>query len=223
MNQQFTNERYIRQQDIVPAERLRSITATVIGVGAIGRQVALQLAAMGVVRLKLVDFDVVEPVNLASQGFLEKNVGKLKVQATCDLCRQINSSVEIQPLADRFRRGMDVGNAVFCAVDRIDTRRLIWDSVKNQVSFFCDGRMTAESLRILIACDLQSRRYYPTTLFSAAEAYTGPCTARTTIYCSNIAAGLMLTQFAKYLRQLPIEADIQLNLLASELAVAGEG
>jgi len=42
-----TEERYSRQKDIVPPERIAVCKATVIGVGAIGRQVALQLAAMG--------------------------------------------------------------------------------------------------------------------------------------------------------------------------------
>ena len=37
-------DRFIRQQGLVPHEPLRQLTATVIGVGAIGRQVALQLA-----------------------------------------------------------------------------------------------------------------------------------------------------------------------------------
>lgn len=48
----------------------------------------------------------------------------------------------------------------------------------------------------------------------------GSCTAKTTIYCANIAAGLMVAQFTKYLRQMPIDYDIQLNLLASELSVS---
>ena len=52
------------------------------------------------------------------------------------------------------------------------------------------------------------------------EAYAGPCTAKTTIYCANIAAGLMLAQFTRHLRQLPVEPDIQLNLLACELNLA---
>ena len=42
------SDRYSRQRDIIPLERLAACRATVIGVGAIGRQVALQLAAMGV-------------------------------------------------------------------------------------------------------------------------------------------------------------------------------
>ena len=214
-----TDQRYSRQRDIVPAERLAACKATVIGVGAIGRQVALQLAAMGISWLQLIDFDLVEESNLASQGYLEEDLSKPKVVATAELCRRINSGLEIQQVNDRFRRSMEIGNAVFCCVDSISIRQLIWESVKDTVAFFCDGRMSAEVLRVLVACDAASRQHYPNTLFAAQEAYTGSCTAKTTIYCANIAAGLMIAQFAKYLRNLPVEADIQVNLLASEMSV----
>jgi molybdopterin/thiamine biosynthesis adenylyltransferase len=55
MNRQ---DRDLRQRDIVPPEQLANCRATVIGVGAVGRQVALQLAAMGVPWIQLIDFDV---------------------------------------------------------------------------------------------------------------------------------------------------------------------
>ena len=220
MNVEQQKERYMRQKDIVPDERLTNCKAAIIGVGAIGRQVALQLAAMGIPWLQLVDFDNVDASNLASQGYLEADFEKPKVEATALLCKQINNCVEILWDKQPFRRSMDTGNVVFCAVDRIYTRRLIWDAVKDKTNFFTDGRMNAEVLRILSACDSESRQYYPTTLFNSEEAYEGPCTAKTTIYCANIAAGLMISQFTKYLRQLPIDNDIQLNLLASEITVA---
>ena len=223
MNAEHIEERYSRQQDIIPADRLAACKATVIGVGAIGRQVALQLTAMGIPWLQIIDFDVVEPSNLASQGYLEDDLGKLKVDATADLCRKINSDLEIHIVPERFRRSMKIGNIVLCCVDKIDARRLIWQAVKNKVNCFFDARMSAEVLRVLTACDFESRKHYPTTLFNADEAFVGPCTAKTTIYCANIAAGLMLAQFTKYLRQLPIDCDIQLNLLASELNVAELG
>jgi sulfur carrier protein ThiS adenylyltransferase len=213
------NERYSRQKDIVPPERIAVCKATVIGVGAIGRQVALQLTAMGIPWLQLVDFDLVETSNLASQGYLEEDLGKLKVEATTAQCRRINSGIEIVSVAERFRRSMEIGTAVFCCVDKIDVRRLIWEAGGNAVPLYVDGRMSAETLRVLTACDSTSRQHYPTTLFRAEEAFVGACTAKTTIYCANIAAGLMIAQFTKYLRQLPVEADIQLNLLASELCV----
>ncbi len=213
-------ERYSRQKDIVPAERIGACKATVIGVGAIGRRVALQLTAIGTPWLQLVDFDLVEASNLASQGYFEEDLGKLKVQATAALCMKVNSNLETAVMPERFRRSMEVGTAVFACVDSIDVRRLIWDAVKDKVTFFCDARMSAEVLRVLTVCDSKSRTHYPTTLFRTEEAFAGPCTAKTTIYCANIAAGLMVAQFTKHLRQLPIESDLQLNLLASELNVA---
>ncbi len=215
-----TNERFSRQRDIVPADRLLACKATVIGVGAIGRQVALQLAAMGISWLQLIDHDQVEESNLASQGYLEDDLNRSKVEATSDLCQQISYSLEVHEIKERFKRSMEIGNAIFCCVDSIDTRRLIWEAVKDKVGFYVDGRMIAEVLRVITACDITSRQHYPTTLFSAEQAFQGSCTAKTTIYCTNIAAGMMISQFTKYLRNFPIDSDIQLNLLTSELSVA---
>jgi sulfur carrier protein ThiS adenylyltransferase len=215
----MSTERYSRQKDIVPIERISQCRATVIGVGAIGRQVALQLTAIGIPWLKLLDFDVVEESNLASQGYLQSDLGKAKVDATSQLCRQINPELDIQISYERFKRSHKIGNCIFTCVDSIESRKLIWDAVKDKASFFTDGRMAAEVLRVLTVSDSQSKEHYSTTLFSSEEAFVGSCTAKTTIYCANIAAGFMLAQFTKYLRQLPIEPDIQVNLLASEINV----
>ena len=213
------DDRFSRQADIVPRERILGCKATVIGVGAIGRQVASQLAAIGLSWMQLIDHDVVEESNLASQGYFEDDLKRFKVHATADICHQTNPGLELYTINERFKRSTLVGNCVFCCVDSIVTRRLIWDAVKNKVNFYCDGRMSAEVLRIVTSCDEKSRQYYPQTLFAAEQAHAGPCTAKTTIYCANIAAGLMLAQFTKYLRQLLVDYDIQLNLLASELNV----
>ena len=213
------DDRFSRQADIVPRERILDCKATVIGVGAIGRQVALQLTAIGVPHLQLIDFDHVEISNLATQGYLVTDMNQPKVAATATFCRQMNSDLNVEMILDRFKRSTPVGNCVFCCVDSIVTRRLIWDAVKDKVNFYCDGRMSAEVLRIVTSCDEKSRQYYPQTLFAAEQAQAGPCTAKATIYCANIAAGFMLAQFTKYLRLLPVDPDIQINLLASELNV----
>lgn len=213
------DERFSRQADIVPRERILDCKATVIGVGAIGRQVALQLAAIGLLWLQIVDHDAIEESNIASQGYFEDDLGRFKVHATADICHQINPKLELYSISERFKRSLPVGNCVLCCVDSIVTRRLIWDAVKDKVNFFVDGRMSAEVLRVITACDEKSRQYYPQTLFTAEQAQAGPCTAKTTIYCANIAAGFMLAQFTKYLRLLPVDPDIQVNLLASELNV----
>jgi sulfur carrier protein ThiS adenylyltransferase len=214
-------DRDLRQRDIVPPERLAACRTTVVGVGAIGRQVVLQLAAIGTPWIELVDFDVVEPANLACQGYFEADVGLRKVDATAALVRQINSQVEIHLEAERFRRSMEIGNVLFVCVDKIDTRRLIWEAAKDRITFLADGRMSAEVVRVLAVCDPAGRKHYPTTLFAAGEAHAGACTSKSTIFASNIAAGLMLEQFTRWLRGLPVDADMCLNLLAGEMQVGG--
>jgi sulfur carrier protein ThiS adenylyltransferase len=75
----------------------------------------------------------------------------------------------------------------------------------------------------LALADSASRQQYPQTLFTNQEAYAGSCTAKATIYCANVAAGLMLSQFAKWLRGLATDFDCQMNLLSAELTVAEAG
>jgi tRNA A37 threonylcarbamoyladenosine dehydratase len=87
------DDRFSRQADIVPRERILDCKATVIGVGAIGRQVALQLTAIGVPHLQLIDFDQVEISNLATQGYLVTDMNQPKVDATAAFCRQMNSDL----------------------------------------------------------------------------------------------------------------------------------
>jgi len=215
----MSNERYSRQADIVPRDRILDCKATVIGIGAIGRQVAIQLTAIGVPVLQLVDFDHVDLSNLTTQGYMHKDLKRPKVDVTAEFCREINYDLQVEVILDRFKRTTPVGNCVFVCVDKIDARKHIWDAVKDKVNFFVDGRMSAEVLRVITACDEKSREYYPQTLFTPTEAHAGPCTAKSTIYCANIAAGFMLAQFTKYLRLLPVDSDIQINLLASELNV----
>lgn len=210
-------DRYSRQRDLVPVDKISRCMATVIGVGAIGRQVALQLTAIGVPQLQLIDFDTVEVENLSPQGYLEEDLGRLKVDATADLCRRLNSLVELQVVPHRFGRSMQVGNAVFVCVDSIVTRRHLFEALKDSASFLADMRMSAEVVRVLVVTDGKGREYYPTTLFGAEEAQGGTCTAKATIYTSNIAAGLAVGQFTRYLRSLPVEADMSLNILTSEM------
>jgi molybdopterin-synthase adenylyltransferase len=213
------SDRFARQQDLVPPERLRAVTATVIGVGAIGRQVALQLAALGVPRLQLIDFDTVEATNITTQGYYHSDLGTPKVLATSQILQQIDPTIDVETITDRFRPRHAVGDAIFCCVDSIATRATIWRSVQRTCSFWADGRMLGEVLRILTVADGIGLEHYPSTLFPPEEAQPGRCTARSTIYTANLAAGLMLHQFTRWLRHIPVEADLTLNLLAGEFSV----
>ena len=214
-----TEDRFTRQQELVPIEKLKNLKVTVIGVGAIGRQVAIQLAAIGARQIQLIDFDRVEPTNITTQGYFENDLRKTKVEATANHIRRIDSSLQVLSIQDRYRPQHHVGDVVFCCVDSISSRSAIWRTVKAQHQFWCDGRMLGEVIRILTATNQQSRNHYQTTLFPQTEAQSGTCTSQSTIYTANLAAALMLHQFTRWMRGTSCDSDLTLNLLASELTV----
>jgi molybdopterin-synthase adenylyltransferase len=227
-------DRDLRQRDLVPPGKLGCCAALVIGVGAVGRQVSLQLTAMGVKYLTLVDFDTVDVVNLAPQGYAPEDLGNPKVQATAEWCLRLNPDLLVYPINERFRRSspktimcfgaareLDVRRlTVFSCVDSISARGIVWDVVKDRASFFADARMSAEVIRVLASDRPAVDAHYPATLFAQDQAYAGACTAKSTIYTASIAAGLMLSQFTRWLRGLPLDRDLLLNLLAGELTAA---
>jgi len=219
-------DRDARQRGLVPPDRLAQLHVLVIGVGAIGRQVALQLASLGVLRMTLMDHDRVGVENLAVQGYWPGDLDQPKVQATGNLCTQMLPDMELTLLPERYRRfpgwSADAGRnpVVMACVDSITTRKLIWESQKGHAALFVDGRMQAEVMRILAQDERTDPQFYASSLFAEAEAQVGPCTARSTIYTASIAAGLMVAQLARWLRGLPVVPDQTLNLLSSELITA---
>ncbi len=190
-----------------------------IGVGAIGRQVAMQLAAIGAPDIQLIDFDAVDETNITTQGYLADDIGRPKVQATAEAIHRLDSSVRVTPVQDRYRAKLQIGDAVFCCVDSISARGAIWRSAGRRCQFWSDGRMLGETIRILSAADAHDFGRYPETLFSQSDAQTGSCTSRSTIYAASIAAGLMVHQFTRWLRRIPVDFDTTLNLLAGECTV----
>jgi len=199
---------------------LADIRATVIGVGAIGRPLAIALAAIGTPRIQIVDFDVVDLSNVTTQGYLAAEIGRPKVQATATAIGQLDSAIVVECIEDRYRPRLEIGDAVFCCVDSIDARSAIWRSAGSRCRFWCDGRMLSEVIRVLAATESVGRDHYPTTLFRQSEAQAGRCTARSTIYAAGIAAGLMVHQFTRWLRGFSVDRDTSLNLLAGEWAIS---
>jgi hypothetical protein len=221
--------RDLRQRELVPPDNLAMCHGLVIGVGAIGRQVALQLAATGIPELTLIDHDVVDVVNLAPQGYAPEDLGHAKVAASAAWCRRLNPEILVHTQSERFRRSstrtlscFDQSErqlVVFSCVDSIETRKLIWESVQQRAAAFFDGRMSAEVVRVLASTNPAMDQPYVQTLFAPDRAFVGSCTAKSTIYTASIAAGLMVAQFTRWLRRIPVDSDVVLNLLASEMTV----
>jgi sulfur carrier protein ThiS adenylyltransferase len=76
--------------------KLPSATVGIAGVGGLGSNVAVALARVGVGRLVIADFDVVQPSNLNRQHFFLDDLGEPKVMALKRTIARINPSADVQ-------------------------------------------------------------------------------------------------------------------------------
>ncbi|MDD2463758.1 MAG: sulfur carrier protein ThiS adenylyltransferase ThiF [Desulfobulbus sp.] len=74
----------------------------IAGVGGIGSNVALNLVRSGVNRLKIVDFDRIEPSNLNRQFYFADQIGMFKAEALVVNLTRINPQVRIEPFIQRI-------------------------------------------------------------------------------------------------------------------------
>lgn len=77
-------------------EKLKKATVAIAGLGGLGSNVAVSLARVGVGRLILVDFDVVEPSNLNRQQYFIKHIGMKKTEALRKLLEDINPFIKVE-------------------------------------------------------------------------------------------------------------------------------
>lgn len=208
--------RFIRQADFVPARALEEKRVWIIGCGAIGRQVALQLAAIGVRELGLVDFDTVTPTNVTTQGFTAADVGKEKVFALEEAIKGIDPDIKVHPICDKFRPEQKLDGVVFVCVDSIEARHRIMEVLGDKVELLIDGRMLGENWRVLAFNDKETKDHYKSTLFPPGEAIEGRCTAHATIYSAAMPASWMVHQLTKHLRGFGLDQDMACNMLAGE-------
>ena len=113
--------------------KLKNSSALIIGTGGLGSPVALYLAAAGVGRIGLVDYDVVDKSNLQRQVIHgTSTIGKLKVESARDKLVDLNPDIEVviynEPYtsanAMRIAAGYDV---IIDGTDNFPTRYLTND------------------------------------------------------------------------------------------------
>ena len=182
------SDRFIRQQDILPPEKLVKRAVTVIGCGAVGSFTVLTLAKMGITDITVYDGDTVEEHNLPNQWYRPDHIGMNKTDALWDVIYDF-TGVELKANAYHYERETLRG-IVICCVDSMDTRLKIWREVKKyEPELYIDTRMGAEVGKVLVVHPSLSNscRKYEEDLYPSNEAYHAPCTAKATIYC---AAGL---------------------------------
>ncbi len=98
----------------VGQRRLKAARVLIVGTGGLGAPAALYLAAAGVGRIGLVDFDVVDVSNLQRQILFETNdLGRLKSEVAAERLRARNPHIEVVVHPVR----LDASNALDIAAD----------------------------------------------------------------------------------------------------------
>lgn len=113
-------ERYARLQliDWWDQKAVSGSTVLVLGAGAVGNEVAKNLALSGVGRLVIVDFDVVEGSNLTrSVLFRPQDAGRAKAKVAAEAVRRLNPDVEAIPVVGDME--WDLGHGWFVDADAI--------------------------------------------------------------------------------------------------------
>jgi adenylyltransferase/sulfurtransferase len=121
--------------------RLKGSSVLVIGTGGLGSPVALYLAAAGVGRIGLVDYDVVDASNLQRQVIHGiAGIGRLKVESARQRLLDLNPDIEVEAYNEPFtsENAMRIAQGFDLLVDGTDnfpTRYLT-----NDVWFFSASR-----------------------------------------------------------------------------------
>ena len=114
--------------------RLKAASVLMIGTGGLGAPVGMYLAAAGVGRIGIVDFDVVEESNLQRQIIHgTKDLGRRKIESARDRLRDINPHIEIETHESRLTshnamrlfRNYDI---IVDGTDNFPTRYLVNDA-----------------------------------------------------------------------------------------------
>ncbi len=109
-------------------ERLQNSHALIIGLGGLGSPVSIYLAAAGVGRLTLVDFDRVDLSNLQRQiVHTTSRIGQLKVESARDALEALNPEVEVhciprQPGPAELHEQVAAADVVIDGSDNFATR-----------------------------------------------------------------------------------------------------
>lgn len=211
-NQNLQN-RFLRQLDIVPTEKL-SFPITVIGAGAIGSATVVTLAKMGCPNIMVWDADTLEDVNIPNQLCKPAMISRPKVEALAELVDEL-TEIQIKQVNRRYM-GQSLEGVVIVTVDNMTTRQKVWKRVKlnRKVPLLLDSRMGAEFARIyaIFPANVVDGDFYEQNLYNSDDAERLPCSARSIIYCPTVIAGYIALLVKQHAVGQPLPREVLIDL-----------
>jgi len=117
--------------------KVKAATVGIAGLGGLGSAIAVALARVGVGRLIVADFDVVEPSNLNRQQYFTDQIGMLKTEALIFNLRKINPYVAVEAHAvkltpDSILPIFGTVDVMIEAFDRADQKAMLMQAFASQ-------------------------------------------------------------------------------------------
>lgn len=174
-----------RHATIFDPARFGDRQVDIVGCGATGSRIALELAKMGVQNLHLYDFDDIESHNLANQVFGLEDVGRPKVDALADRI-YADTGLVVTKHNEAVTGRTQLGNIVFLLTDTMASRKEIWSGAirhKLHVALMIETRMGADQGRVYTVdpTSFMDVKFWEENLYEDREAPESLCGSRVTV------------------------------------------
>jgi len=144
------------------------------------------VSKLGFENIKVIDYDKIEKVNIPNQFYREKDIGELKVNALKDIVKDF-TGLEIETINEKIEESTEFNFinlntiVVFC-LDNIETRKLIYEKIKDFPITLIDTRMGGEGYQIYnidLSEEEEKKEYEKRLELITAET---PCGEKSVIY-----------------------------------------
>ena len=201
------NERFLRNRDIIPQEKLDALS--VIGLGGTGSAVILLGSIMGFPKIEGWDRDDMALHNLSTTVYPSSAVGHPKATIASKVAIQYGC---VKPAMHTkfWEPGEHLYPKVIMCTDDMESRKEIfsqWAGMDNR-EFLIDTRMGAMTCEV-VTITKGDEDAYLSTWKPSTEIDDEPCTAKHTIFTANIVAGIGLAQMQRVLINAPYQRHIK--------------
>ena len=191
-----------------------------VGAGGINSWVAFSLSRI-MHELYIVDFDVVDETNVqGGQLYRTIDIGRTKVAAVKEICRQFGCTNSIYDIPHSFSREVGITPICITGLDNMATRKEVFElweeslnkSINKEEHLLLDGRMNGELFEIFAIQGNnleQIQEYKDNWLFSDSEVEELECTRKSTTFVAMGIASFITATLCNWLANKKMDAELK--------------
>lgn len=187
-------------------------TIMMIGAGGIGSWTCLSLSRI-MHEIVIIDGDSVDQTNVqGGQMYRTKDVGKSKVDAVIEICREFGCINEIMGISEMYKEETGMTDICITGLDNMAARKQIFEEWERHITarkdvtedgkyLFIDGRMAGELCEIFIVDGNKPEQIeeYKEWLFDDAEIEELDCTMKQTTFVAMAIASFITSSLCNWL------------------------